>query len=116
METLMIPAVRRSLSEKSTLLSELDCLSQEALKNIRSLYRQTRVVYETEKISVEALLSLMLDYCHKLMQRLEKEEIELYPVARQLLSSDDWFSIAVASMQIEMKPLNRLGRFQPSTS
>jgi hemerythrin-like domain-containing protein len=115
-ETLMIPAVRRSSPETSTLLSELDNLNQQALKNIHCLYRQTGLISETEEMSVDALLMQMLEYCQHLMLRFEKEDIELYPLARRLLSNDEWFNIAVASMQNEIKPQSRFGSVKPSAS
>lgn len=97
-ETLMIPAMRKTSGELQMFLSELDALSIDVLKRIHFLYRQTQLADNTDEFGAEEILALMEQYCQNYFKRLEKEEMELFPIARRLLSNDDWFCIAVECM------------------
>lgn len=105
-ETLMIPAIRRSSNDLHRFIAELDLLGLDPLKDIHFMFREKQIDKDLDDISAEKLLSLMEQYCHNFSKRLEKEELELFPIARRVLSNDDWFCIAVDCMSDEPSHLN----------
>lgn len=100
-ETVMIPAVRRNSTEMQYFIAELDLLGVDSLRDIHYFFRERQVNKDFHDPNAEKLLSLMEEYCRSFSKRLEKEELELFPIARQLLSNDDWFCIAVDYMYEE---------------
>jgi hypothetical protein len=104
-ETLMIPAIRRSSNDMHRFIAELDFLGIDPLKDIHFMFREKQIDKDPDEINAEKLLSLMEQYCHNFSKRLEKEELELLPIARRVLSNDDWFSIAVDCLSDEPSAL-----------
>jgi hypothetical protein len=100
-ETLMIPAIRRCSNDMHRFIAELDFLGLDPLKDIHLMFREKQIEKNLDEISAEKLLTLMEQYCHNFSKRLEKEELELFPIARRVLSNDDWFCIAVDCMSDE---------------
>lgn len=102
-ETVMIPVVRNSSIQMHRLITELDELGQESLKNIRFLFREQQIDHNLQEICPEKLLELMEQYCRDFSNRLAREELELLPIADSLLSSEDWFCIAIDCMHEEIE-------------
>ena len=93
-EQFLIPAVRRATREADLLLQELDRLSQLAADAMGAL---------AERLAGAAIDSQgrVLEFCAKveafsaaLLQRIEREERELFPVARAVISVEAWFAVA----------------------
>jgi hemerythrin-like domain-containing protein len=57
-------------------------------------------------IKVKALYSSIELYCNNLLQRLTREEEELWPLAKRVISSEEWFLIGAKflSLDAESKP------------
>lgn len=94
MELYLIPVLRDVSREAEALIAELDSLSEQATALLRSVGDQLKVAFDVESIKVAQLCEAMASYCRYLFARFEKEETELLPLARRVLSVEDWFSIA----------------------
>lgn len=102
-ETYLIPAIRKTTEKCDFLLAELDTLSVQAMNAIKSIHELMQKTIDREGLQVDALISSMEHYCQHLLKRLIKEEEQLIPVVRCLLTCDEWFSIAVGFMSEDVK-------------
>lgn len=93
LETCLIPALRNSSGEADALIAELDGLSAAGLDILRSVGDQMATAL-FEHTHFAGLCQAMERYCAKLFIRLDREEQVLLPMARRLLSTEAWFSIA----------------------
>lgn len=92
-EMYLIPAIRAATERADQLLDELGRLNQSALGVIRALQQrlgdgdqlQTQVAQTCAGIET---------FCAALLQRLEKEEKELFAIARRVIGGEAWFAIA----------------------
>jgi hypothetical protein len=94
----LMPAVRRATRDAQPLLGDLETLhgDLETLRDTGSalllhLRRSLRPAFVNG--SIKQLCSSMERYCQNLLQRLAKEEQELLPLARRVMSSADWFAV-----------------------
>jgi hemerythrin-like domain-containing protein len=90
----LIPAIRRIGNEADHLLAELEALSASGMNILRSLREQLGRAFQGGVIRVNEVCNSMELYCNKLQNRLAKEEDELFPLARRVLSVEEWFAIA----------------------
>ncbi len=97
-EIYVIPAIRKTTEKIDCLLAELESLSSQAINSIRLMYEKTQRTISKEGIKTDVLFSSMEHYCQSLLKRLIKEEEQLFPVVRCLLTSEEWFTIAVECM------------------
>jgi hemerythrin-like domain-containing protein len=100
-EAYIIPAIRRASIEIDALLDELENLSAQGLRMIRSLYEQIQLTIKKGVVNADTFFSSMECYCQNLRKRLAKEEQELLPVAERILSFDQWFAVAVECLSDE---------------
>ncbi|MGE5621764.1 MAG: hypothetical protein ACM3WS_01215 [Bacillota bacterium] len=93
----VIPAIRHACTDADALLDRLDTLSVEALRILRYAYNQIRRAVDGGDVDPEMLIAAMELYCLRMLERLALEEDELFPVARRVLSHDEWFRLAARS-------------------
>ena len=94
-ELYLIPAIRRATQEADSLLAELESFSSLGANALKSVRHHLQQDVELGVHKVKELAGTMGVYCHHLLARLGREEQELFPVARRVITSEeDWFAIA----------------------
>ena len=95
-ELYIIPAIRRATQEANALLAELQAGSSAGshlLTSVRERLQQPGIEHGIR--TVNELASAMESYCRQLHGRLSREEVELFPIARRVITSEEeWFAIA----------------------
>ncbi|QBE65332.1 hypothetical protein [Pseudoduganella lutea] len=97
-ELYLIPALRQATQRADQLLDELSRLNGMALDVVRRLKegaQQGEARGEGQGAGhVSAFCDALDSFCTTLLQRLEKEEQELFAIARSAICGDAWFAIA----------------------
>jgi hemerythrin-like domain-containing protein len=93
-EMYLIPALRETTGRADKLLDELNHLNQAALAAIRTLQERMGIFADVRDFQVEQVCDSIETCCSALLKRLEKEEQELFAMARGLIGGETWFSIA----------------------
>lgn len=93
-EMYLIPALRETTERADQLLDELNHLNQAALAAIRTLQERMGIFADVRDFQVEQVCDSIETCCAALLKRLEKEEQELFDMARGLIRGETWFSIA----------------------
>jgi len=93
-EMYLIPALRETTERADALLDELSHLNQAALAAIRTLQERMGIMADVRDFRVEQVCESIETCCAALLKRLEKEEQELFAMARGLIGGETWFSIA----------------------
>ncbi|TFW17413.1 hypothetical protein E4L98_20700 [Duganella callida] len=93
-EMYLIPAMREASERAGQLLDELNRLNQSALTAIRLLQDKLGALAEVRDDQVSEVCDSIDGFCTALLKRLEKEEQELFGLARQAIAGETWFSIA----------------------
>ncbi|MES2264203.1 MAG: hypothetical protein V4724_37320 [Pseudomonadota bacterium] len=92
-EMYLIPAIRQATEQADQLLDELGRLNQVALGVIRKVQEHIADARDDEQ-QVTEICSGIDNFCESLLCRLDKEEKELFSVARSTIGGDAWFDIA----------------------
>ncbi len=92
-ELYLIPALRQATERADQLLDELSRLNQSALAVVRRL-KENLVEGNRDDSEVLAICESMNSFCSALLHRLEKEEKELFAIARSAICGEAWFAIA----------------------
>ena len=93
-EKFVIPAVRGASREIDVIVGDLDSLSDVGMHFLNRAAEQWRMMFDRRAQRMAALCGAMESYCDCLQQRLRKEEEELLPLVRRILSMEDWFALA----------------------
>ena len=93
-EMYLIPAIREATERADHLLDELNRLNQSALLSIRMLQEKLGSLAEVRDEQVSQICDSIESFCTSLLKRLEKEELELFAIARAAIAGETWFSIA----------------------
>ena len=93
-EMYLIPAIRQSTERADQLLDELARLNQAALNAIRRLQERLGQFGNGAEEQVSQICDSIETFCTALLQRLEKEERELFAIARSVICGEAWFAIA----------------------
>ncbi len=93
-ELYLIPALRNATEQANALLEELSRLNQAALGVIRRLQAELDIAAEISEQQVTEICESIETFCTLLLQRLEKEEKELFAIARAAIGGEAWFDIA----------------------
>lgn len=92
LDKFLVPALRRCTAAADGLLEELERLSEAAR---RALAAASACVGAAERAVPRQPFCGAVEACvAALRQRLEREEHELFPLARGLVGSDAWFAVA----------------------
>lgn len=93
-ELYVIPAVQEATHEADMLLTELEALSNMSARVLEQVCERMQYLCEHEKNEIRELCGAMECYCENLLERLEREEKELFPIAQRAISYDGWFRLA----------------------
>ena len=93
LDRFLLPALRRATNGAAALVAELDQLSRDAVEALGSARRLAQGGIDNEE-RVEAFCTAVERFCAALMQRFEREELELFPVARAAIAGETWFAMA----------------------
>lgn len=93
-EIYLIPTIRRVTREADGLLAELDLMTASAVHSLYSLKEQIGMAFDGGRLTANELMHSMEVYCHHALDRLAREEKELFPLARRIFSIEEWFVIA----------------------
>lgn len=93
-ELYLIPALQNATEQANQLLDELSRLNQAALSVIRRLQAELDTATEHGEQQVTQICESIETFCTVLLQRLEKEEKELFAIARSAIAGEAWFEIA----------------------
>ena len=103
-EKYVIPSVRGASHEIDAIVGDLDSLSSVGIDFLNCAAEQWRMVFERRSTRMVELCGAMEAYCDCLQQRLRKEEEELLPLVRRMLSVEDWFTLAAQFLTDEREP------------
>lgn len=112
-ELFLIPAVRRLSHAADHLLSELDGLRRTAAQAMAALVERVRGVAGGTRDEVAHFCDSAERFCSALLTRLEREERDLFPVARAVLPCEAWFEIAHEMMAADGSDQPRRRREPP---
>jgi hemerythrin-like domain-containing protein len=93
-EMYLIPAIREATEQANQLLDELNRLNETALGVIRSLRQQIAESKDESEQRAHEICAGIDAFCESLLKRLDKEEKELFAVARTAIGGEAWFAIA----------------------
>lgn len=90
----LIPAIRRATPHADGLLSQLDALSNAAGEAIADLVALVNAGPIDSGDAVRSFCGLVEAFCDAMLLRLEREEVELFSLARTLITGEAWFDVA----------------------
>ena len=97
-ELYLIPAIRQATPHADGLIAELSSLQHAALESVNAVQQRAGATIDTAQQQIEQqidMLSASIDaFCQALLARLEKEERELFALARKVIGGEAWFAIA----------------------
>lgn len=88
----LVPAVRRATRLADDLLGELDAQSAQAADALAVSTAFDGALGHREQ--VDALCTVIGTFCSALLTRIEREERDLFPLARVALPGEAWFALA----------------------
>jgi hypothetical protein len=91
LDKFLLPAVRRATRLADDLLAELDALSAQASD---ALAVSAAFDGAIEGEQVPAFCNVIETFCRVLLTRIEREEQELFPLARVAVPGEAWFALA----------------------
>ncbi|RJF98046.1 hypothetical protein [Noviherbaspirillum saxi] len=113
----LIPTLQGVNREADIIITEIAGSSSKAGSVLRSVGEQLGSVFEFRSAKANELFHSMYMYCRHVSVRIEREEKELLPLSRRLLSVDQWFSIAAQFLADDATgPGNRHGHAIGSSS
>lgn len=92
-EVCLMPAVRAAEPNCTSLIEDLETLSQRGSAMLNAVYRCLRRAMRRSASQGKFLCTTIDLYCQNLLKRLDKEEQELLPLAQKVISSEEWFEI-----------------------
>lgn len=90
----LIPAIREATERADQLLDELNHLNQVALEAIRHLQEQYGALADGRDEKTGQICESIENFCSAMLLRLEREELELFALARRVIGGEAWFEIA----------------------
>ena len=93
-EMYLVPAIRQATPHADGLLNELNGLNHAALESINVVQQRAGAAIDHSELHAEQLCAAIDAFCAALLQRLEKEERELFALARKVIVGEAWFAIA----------------------
>ena len=93
LDRFLVPALRRAGANAEPLLCELDMLSRSAAESLGAACRLAAASIDDEE-TVEAFCMAALRFCAALELRFDREERELFPIARGAIAGEAWFAVA----------------------
>lgn len=93
-EKFLIPAIHHATHDADQLLQELDHLNNTAAEAMGEIAERFAGLSVDSADRVSEFCAAVDTFCNSLLKRLSREEQELFPVARSVISGEAWFSIA----------------------
>jgi hemerythrin-like domain-containing protein len=93
LDKFLLPALRRAGAGANPLLCELDMLSRNAAEALEAACKLLREGIDNEE-RVDAFCLAVERFCATLSLRFEREERELFPIARAAIAGEVWFAVA----------------------
>ncbi len=93
LDRFLLPALRRASANADSLVAELDQLSRDAVEALATANSLLQGGIDSEE-GVEAFCTAVERFCAALTLRFEREELELFPVARVAIAGETWFAMA----------------------
>lgn len=93
-EMYLIPAIRQATPDADGLLNELNGLNHAALESINLVQQRAGAAIDHSELQAGQLCAAIDAFCATLLERLEKEERELFALARKVIVGEAWFAIA----------------------
>lgn len=90
----LIPAIRRATAQANSLLDELDALSDVAGHAIADAVAMVNAGAIDSEGAVRQFCKAIETFCDAMLTRLDREEHELFSLARTMISGEDWFAVA----------------------
>ncbi len=90
----LVPAIRGATDQANQLLRDLDELARTAAEAVGTAAARMGSAAVDSQASVTQFCSAIETFCAASLKRLEREEKDLFPVARAVISGEAWFSIA----------------------
>jgi hypothetical protein len=92
LDKFLIPALRRATRLADDLLAELDALSAQSSDALAVSCAFDGAIDDAEQ--VDAFCTVLENFCRVLLTRIEREEQELFPLARVAVPGEAWFALA----------------------
>jgi hypothetical protein len=112
LDRFLLPALRRAGAGAEPLLCELDMLSRSAAEALGAACRLAAGSIDDEE-SVDAFCLAVERFCVALELRFDREERELFPIARSVIAGDAWFSVANQMLAHDAYREEHRGRVPP---
>jgi len=90
----LIPAIRKATKQADLLLAELESLNLLGLSVLRSIRDRLQPAIRHSAVKFEELCASVELYCNTMLKKMEKEDRELFAVARHAIPSEQWFEMA----------------------
>lgn len=90
----LIPAIRRATGQADGLLSQLDALSNAAGEAIADIVALVSAGPIDNSGAVCLFCGHIEAFCDAMLIRLEREEVELFSLARTVITGEEWFDVA----------------------
>ena len=90
----VIPTLRGVTREADGLLEQLEALRESGLSMLRTARERLAAAFDTGNVRTHEAVHAMETFIDNMQTKLAREEEELFPMLRRLLSVEDWFSIA----------------------
>jgi hypothetical protein len=94
LDKFVIPAIRRATRACDDLLAELESLSEAAADAMAAALRAIEAGALEPQARLRAFCAAIERFCGALLQRLEREEQELFKAAGSLVPGEAWFAVA----------------------
>ena len=119
LDRFLLPALRRAgagaNAKAEPLLCELDLLSRSAAEALGAACRLASGAIDEED-GVDAFCMAVTRFCAALEQRFDREERELFPIARGAIAGDAWFAVGKQMLAHDAYREERRGRVPPPAS
>jgi hypothetical protein len=115
LDRFLLPALRRAGASAEPLLCELDMLSRGAAESLGAACRLASGAIDEEDL-VDAFCMAVERFCAALALRFDREERELFPIARGAIAGDAWFAVGKQMLAHDAYREEHRGRTPPPAS
>jgi hypothetical protein len=115
LDRFLLPALRRAGAGAEPLLCELDMLSRSAAESLGAACRLAGSPIDDEDL-VDAFCMAVERFCTALALRFDREERELFPIARGAIAGDAWFAVGKQMLAHDAYREEHRGRTPPPAS
>jgi hemerythrin-like domain-containing protein len=103
----VIPTLRNVTRDADALLEQLEALRESGLATLRTARERLVAAFDSGNVRTHEAVHAMETFVDNMQTKLAREEAELFPLLRKLLSVEDWFSIAAQFLADDAGSRNR---------